>query len=262
MLTIRPLSESAKIDDRGVGRILVIGSRLASTSDCDDPSRFGPLVARVLRGYADPVFVLDIKRQTIRRCNDPALVAFGWRRNELVGAPFDMLAEKGMFSDDFLSASRLAYATAGVFQSRLRLKRKDGSALACTCTNVALFDERGLIESVLCILHDKSDEERHKAELGRLIAETAVLSRQLESTASRFLTPGPRPRLSERGLSRRHIEIIIRVALGSTTKAIALELGLAEATVKSHLSTIYKKLEIQSRTELLRYIHDNGYRID
>jgi PAS domain-containing protein/DNA-binding CsgD family transcriptional regulator len=261
-LVLRALPPGENKTGRGRSRILAIGSRLDSSSEGGDPSRFGPLVARVLRGYGDPVFVFDMASRTILNCNEPAVAAFGWKREELVGTSFDKLAKGGAFSEDFLSASRFAYATSGVFQSRLKLSRKDGGSLSCVCTNVALFDDRGLIESVLCILHDKSDEERRKAELGQLVAEAATLAKQLESTASRFLDPASMPRLSERGLSRRHIEIVGRVALGSTTKAIAHELGLAEATVKSHLSTIYRKLEIRSRTELLRYIHDNGYRID
>lgn len=257
-VTVRPLAK----EGAATGRTLLICKRLDASSAVGDSSRFGPLVERVLRAYADPVLVLDATRRTILKCNDPALAAFGWKREELVGALFDMLSEGGAFADDLRGASQIAYAASGVFQSRLRLKRKDGVVLSCVCTNVALFDERGLIESVLCVLHDKSDEERRKAELGQLVAEAAALSARLESAASRLLDPGSRPRLSDRGLSRRHIEIIARVASGLTTKAIARELGLAEATVKSHLSTIYRKLEIRSRTELLRYLYDNGYRID
>jgi PAS domain S-box-containing protein len=261
-LSLRDLATKGNINGHERSRVLAIGSRLDSSSEGGDSSRFGPLVERVLGGYGDPVLLLDMARRTILRCNEPALVAFGWKREELVGASIEMLAEGGSFTDDFLGVSRLAYATAGVLQTRLSIKRKDGGSLACECTNIALFDERGLIESVLCILHDRSYEERRKAELRQLIAEAAALSSRLESAASKFLDPASRPRLSECGFSRRHIEIIGRVASGLTMKEIARELGLAEATVKSHLSTIYKKLEVRSRTELLRHIHDKGYRID
>jgi PAS domain S-box-containing protein len=261
-LTLKDLAPDEKTRGREKSRMLMIGNRLDSSSENGDPSRFGPLVARVMQSYTDPVFVVDVARRTILKCNELAVSAFGWRREELIGASFDLFAEGGAFSDDFLSISRLAYATSGVFQSKLRLKRKDGVTLVCTCTNVALFDEHGLIESVLCLLHDESREERHKAELGRLIAESAALSARLEAVASRFLDPGSRPRLSDRGLSRRHVEIVERVASGLTTKAIARELCLAEATVKSHLSTIYRSFEVRSRIELLRHIQEKGYRID
>jgi PAS domain-containing protein/DNA-binding CsgD family transcriptional regulator len=261
-LTLRALPEGGKPSSREKNRILLVGGRHDSMSGDGDSGRFGPLVARVLRGCADPVFVLDMARLTILKCNERAIAAFGWKRDELVGAPFDMLSEGGTFTDDFLNASQFAYATSGVFQSRLRLKRKDGGFLACVCTNIALFGESGLIENILCILRDRSDEERRKAELGQLVAEAAAISSRLESAASRYLGSTSRPRLSERGLSRRHIEIIDRVASGLTTKAIARELRIAEATVKSHLTVIYRKLEVRSRTELLRYIHDNDYKID
>ncbi len=52
-----------------------------------------------------------------------------------------------------------------------------------------------------------------------------------------------------RMLSPREEEVILLVARGFTNKQIARELGIAEKTVESHLSNIYKKIGACCRAE-------------
>lgn len=50
-------------------------------------------------------------------------------------------------------------------------------------------------------------------------------------------------------LTLRQLEVLRLVATGMTNKAIAFNLGLSPKTVEKHLSIIFKKLKVQSRTE-------------
>jgi DNA-binding NarL/FixJ family response regulator len=50
-------------------------------------------------------------------------------------------------------------------------------------------------------------------------------------------------------LTERETEILKMVVEGKGNKAIANRLGLGEGTVKSHLRNIYRKLQVQTRTE-------------
>jgi DNA-binding NarL/FixJ family response regulator len=56
---------------------------------------------------------------------------------------------------------------------------------------------------------------------------------------------------AERGdeLSAREIEVLRLLVAGASNRAIAAQLGLSENTVKTHLSRIFGKLGVQSRTE-------------
>ena len=54
-------------------------------------------------------------------------------------------------------------------------------------------------------------------------------------------------------LSSREREIVRAVALGLRNAEVAQRLGIAEATVKTHLNKIFQKLGIRDRTELVRY---------
>jgi DNA-binding NarL/FixJ family response regulator len=59
---------------------------------------------------------------------------------------------------------------------------------------------------------------------------------------------GPDPRILDE-LSPRELEILKLIALGHENKEIAIDLGMAEQTVKNSVSRIYQKLAVDSRTE-------------
>ena len=97
-------------------------------------------------------------------------------------------------------------------------------------------------------------ELRHVHEVfARLGAEI-----ELEKTRVQFHEVGARPpartagRAAE-GLTAREIEIIRLAAAGKSNKAIATRLGISARTVSTHLSNIFRKLEVGSRGELLEY---------
>jgi class 3 adenylate cyclase/DNA-binding CsgD family transcriptional regulator len=60
------------------------------------------------------------------------------------------------------------------------------------------------------------------------------------------------------GLTRREIEVLGLVAAGKTNKAIAAELVLSEKTVIRHLSNIFTKLGVSSRTGATAYAYEHG----
>jgi DNA-binding NarL/FixJ family response regulator len=75
------------------------------------------------------------------------------------------------------------------------------------------------------------------------------------------------PRLSEslggnkghaEELTAREREILTAVARGLSNKAISQELWVTEQTVKFHLTNVYRKLGVPSRTAAVRYAHEHG----
>jgi len=53
-------------------------------------------------------------------------------------------------------------------------------------------------------------------------------------------------------LTRRELEIVDLVVLGISNKAVADRLFIAESTVRHHLTTIFEKLKVTNRFELMR----------
>ena len=78
------------------------------------------------------------------------------------------------------------------------------------------------------------------------------------------LEPGVAARLLERmsdtgdELSARELEVLRLVVLGASNKAIAARLNLSENTVKSHMSHIFAKLQVQSRAEAVAIALQRG----
>jgi NarL family two-component system response regulator YdfI len=64
--------------------------------------------------------------------------------------------------------------------------------------------------------------------------------------------------VGEAGLTSRELEILRAVSRGHSNKAIAKLLWLAEQTVKFHLTNIYRKLKVSSRTEAVHWAYRHG----
>jgi DNA-binding CsgD family transcriptional regulator len=58
------------------------------------------------------------------------------------------------------------------------------------------------------------------------------------------------------GLTAAERRVAALVASGRTNREVAAELFLGERTVESHLSRVYTKLGVRSRTELARTLHE------
>jgi two-component system, NarL family, response regulator LiaR len=94
------------------------------------------------------------------------------------------------------------------------------------------------------LLKDTDVEELHRAVRGA--AEGRV---QLAPEAAARLMREVRAPESPDSLTARETEILMLIARGKANKQIASELYLSEKTVKAHVSSILRKLGVQSRTQ-------------
>lgn len=100
-----------------------------------------------------------------------------------------------------------------------------------------------------CLSADMSAED-----LGNALRQAArgeiTLSRELQKSLIMMLAEERRTdKLSFEDLSLREREVLILVCEGLSNKQIAQRLYLSVRTVENHLSNIYTKLEVESRTE-------------
>ena len=66
------------------------------------------------------------------------------------------------------------------------------------------------------------------------------------------------PAVTERGLSKRELDVLAALAEGKSNKEIAQTLWLAPQTVKFHLTSIYRKLDVTSRTQAVNWAYRHG----
>ncbi|MFW6091223.1 MAG: LuxR C-terminal-related transcriptional regulator [Actinomycetota bacterium] len=88
-------------------------------------------------------------------------------------------------------------------------------------------------------------------------AATAVFTKLGATSALRELGASPGP-IYPGGLSAREAEVLACVAGGRTNRQIATELTISERTVERHLSNIFAKLDVSSRTEAAGYAFEHG----
>lgn len=76
--------------------------------------------------------------------------------------------------------------------------------------------------------------------------------------------PAPAPRDVRQAfphLTERQADVLRAALRGLPNKLIARELGISDATVKTHLSAVFRELDVQSRTEALYVVAKQGVRI-
>jgi DNA-binding NarL/FixJ family response regulator len=66
---------------------------------------------------------------------------------------------------------------------------------------------------------------------------------------------------SDLGLTERQTEVLALLREGKSNKAIARILGLAETTVKNHITAVLKALNVTSRTEAVVAIEKSGLKL-
>jgi DNA-binding NarL/FixJ family response regulator len=102
------------------------------------------------------------------------------------------------------------------------------------------------------LLKDAPHEELFRAIRATAVGES-ILAPQVAARLLRRLSSG-----MDDALSRREIDVLQRVSRGDTNKAIARELHIAEATVKSHLLHVFAKLGVADRTAAVTRALERG----
>jgi len=86
---------------------------------------------------------------------------------------------------------------------------------------------------------------------GELWAPRRLLTKVVEQLRQRITTQGPPPALRE-PLTHREREVVQGVLQGLINREIAARLGISEKTVKTHLSHVFRKMNVRRRVDLLR----------
>jgi two-component system, NarL family, nitrate/nitrite response regulator NarL len=97
-----------------------------------------------------------------------------------------------------------------------------------------------------------------KVSRGALCFDRALTNRMLSTFVRRKETELPPEIARISSLTERENQIICRLCEGLRNKEIASKLYISDATVAHHLTSIYRKLGLADRIELLLYAYQNG----
>jgi DNA-binding NarL/FixJ family response regulator len=226
----------------------------------------GMSLLRLAQGRID--LALPAIRRVLQEVQDPIA------RSHLLPACVDVMLE----AEDVAAARMAADELAGI---AARFDAPYLNALAAHASGAVLLAE-GDPPAALAKLRAahrswRDLEAPHQAALVRLLIGLAC--RELDDSGSAELEfEAARAALEELGagpdlerlarlaawsrpngpLSRRESEVITLVAAGKTNRAIAAELFISEKTVARHVSNIFTKLRLSSRTEATAYAYKHG----
>ena len=100
-------------------------------------------------------------------------------------------------------------------------------------------------------------ETIQKVARGEMCFERALTQRMLSSFVRRKRQEAPPAKAGIDTLTGRESQVMRRICEGLRNKEIASKLYISDATVAHHLTSIYRKLGLADRTELLLYAHQN-----
>lgn len=92
------------------------------------------------------------------------------------------------------------------------------------------------------------------ARKGQVWLDRALLTQMFDDSRARNATTGEQSKINQ--LTPREREIVQVTCTGLTNKQIAEKLSISEATVRHHLGSVFAKLGVSTRSELVVY----GYR--
>jgi DNA-binding CsgD family transcriptional regulator len=187
------------------------------------------------------------------------------RRASLCAAAVEIAVAAGRLDDAAASASELAETVSTYTTSGLE-------AMATAARGAVLLAE-GRAEEALPVLreacrrwqelgaaYDAAGTCVRLAEAYRALDDEASAVAEIaraEATYERLGAHRP-PRESPGGLTRRECEVLALVADGRSNRQIGEELYISDRTVARHLTNIFHKIGVTSRTQAARYAIDRG----
>ena len=112
------------------------------------------------------------------------------------------------------------------------------------------------------LLKDTSQETLYRAMCtavrGELLMQPDIMARLLSQIPQRPLSPTQLSGRALQELTEREREVLAAVARGERSKEIATRLGITTRTVGAHLTSIYTKLGVDSRTSAVAVALERG----
>ncbi|GAB3136013.1 response regulator transcription factor [Tsukamurella serpentis] len=203
--------------------------------------------------------------------DDQDLVRLGLRRILRRRDGFEVVAE---CADGDEVAAAVAASAPDVVLMDLRMKRVSGMDATRQLTRrddappvlvLTTFRDDDLLSAALragasgFVLKDSPAEELIRAvrliAAGEAVLDPSITGRVLEAYRA---TPAATPSTRLDRLTSREIDVLALVGRGSSNDEIAAELVISIVTVKSHIGSIFTKLDVRNRAEAIVFAFDHG----
>ncbi len=208
---------------------------------------------------ADGVFVVDSGNKIIF-WNSAAQKILGFSRKEVVGRNcYDVIAGRDKTNPICSRSCRvmnLAQRGEMVENYDMLTHSKAGDPVWVNVSIVAIPSRRKEFNTVAHIFRDITRRKRSEELIQELIS-TIKIDNQAEQNAPSAKV-NPLDHKSKRSLTRREGQVLMLLAEGGSTSAIAKELYISWATVRKHIQNILTKFGLHTKLEAVTYAIKNN----
>ncbi len=208
-----------------------------------------------------PMAILALEGLRVIDVNSAFAAATGWRREEVVGRGEAELGMWGQGEGRELLEQRLR-ESGRLRGAELQLLTKDGSVgdFLLSAETVEIHGARCVLSTMVDNTERKQTESDMLAAVESVMRDTSWLGQKIVEKMAAFTQTGrPSGKIPEvSGLPERAREVLSLVAQGLSDLDIAARLGISRNTVRNHVSAIYSKLEIRSRSAVIVWARERG----
>jgi len=186
----------------------------------------------------------------------------GYEEEDLVGQPAEKIVPTELHD---LIREEMKAAREGDMRVRLAiLQRKDGTSFPVISVPHRLFDDEENYIGGFAILVDLGAVQTAKPAGylpgGNLRGTLSQIAMQLQSISLApnlpVAAPIPLEHPDLQDLSPREIEVLTHLISGDRVPAISAQLHISPHTVRNHLKSIYRKVDVKTQSELIQRVRE------
>ncbi len=212
-----------------------------------------------------PMAIIALEGLRLLDVNDAFTAATGWRREEVIGRTE---AEIGLWGHDKTRDElvRLVNQTGHARSLDVPLRSKDGRSghYLWSAEAVTINGEQCLLTVMFDITERKQTETELLVAIETVMQDTSWFGQKIVEKLASLTRQEPvdrsEPKIAE--LTPRIREVLGLLAQGMSNDEIGLRLGVTRNTVRNHVSVIYNKLDVHSRSAIVVWARERGLGID
>ena len=217
--------------------------------------------AKAFRLTPVPILVCNASDQVVLDVNEAFLETLAYPSEEVLGktiAEIDFIHDTGARTRLFAALEK----TGSLDRIDVSVRKKDTKLIDCAISadTVNIQDSPCYLLVLMNITERKRTELELVAAIEEVMKDASWFSRTLiEKLANVKSVNSPKlPSVSFTDLTARERDVLGLICEGLADKEIAARLKLAPNTVRNHVSTVYSKLDVHSRSEAIVWARERG----
>ncbi|TWC56100.1 PAS domain S-box-containing protein [Pseudomonas sp. SJZ080] len=217
--------------------------------------------AKAFRLTPVPILVCNASDQVVLDVNEAFLETLSYPSEEVLGktiAEIDFIHDKSARVRLFATLEK----TGTLDRIDVSVRKKDSDLIECAISadTVNIQDNPCYLLVLMNITERKRTELELVAAIEEVMKDASWFSRTLiEKLANVKRVNSPKlPSVSFTDLTARERDVLGLICEGLADKEIAARLKLAPNTVRNHVSTVYSKLDVHSRSEAIVWARERG----